>query len=89
MAEEDVMERRTETSILDLPSEVLSHIIVLLTARERVPLGNSCQRLRALVFEDPHLLRYLDFSKKSRPDDNGTYPAILQQRKCVSTYTQN
>lgn len=51
--------------ILHLPNDVLNHIILLLTPRERIPLGNTCLRLKTLVFEDPELLRRLDFSQKA------------------------
>lgn len=67
MAEKDApLHCSSEASVLDLPDEVLREILMLLPARERVPIGNSCQRLYNLVFEDQGLLRYLDFSKKAR-----------------------
>lgn len=55
----------TQTDILDLPSEILTKIIFLLTPRERLPLVNTCHRFKSLVFEDPELLRTLDFTRKA------------------------
>lgn len=48
---------------MDIPDEMLTEIILHLNARERVPLGNTCKRFRALVFHDKEVLRNLDFSK--------------------------